>query len=389
MVADCTLRHDKTGVFLQAESDLSILEGKMHSQNQTTSPRDPPPLPECLDMSKADVILQSSDHTNFRVHKAILASSSQFFKDMFSLPQPPDGEVVDGLPVIHLAENAELMRALITILYPIPSQIPVSCDDVLALLAAAQKYNMYAVGPAIRAELSYKKLPVLVGLEAFREYAIASSYKLIPEMDNAARHTLDFPMTFEYLGEQLELFEGWALGDLARFRRLCRDNLISCFESFLDARNGPSKIWVGCGKSEVQYSEVQYGPTRSRKRPKEYKGKQDGSTLPAWLRDLFSRQIEELMEGFANALTKPSNIRKEYLMALQAHNNRNSDCTFCLKVHAREGSKYSEGLVEELEKARNIRMPPSLLSPIGVRSWDPSTGERLFRFEPTANQAWA
>jgi hypothetical protein len=205
-------------------------------------------------------------------------------------------------------------------------------------------------------------------------------------MSSAARHTLDSPMTFEYLGEQLDLFEGWALRDLARFRRLCRDNLVSCFESFLDARSGPSKIWVGCDKLEVPRDAL---PSQSRGRPKENKGKQDGPTLPSWLRGLFSRQTEELMQGFTNALAKPSSIREEYLMAFQAHTDSGglaSGCSLCLEVHAREGSKYSEGLVEELEKARNVRMPPSLLSPFGVRSWDPSTGKRPFKFEPTANQ---
>jgi BTB/POZ domain len=342
-------------------------------------------------MSEADVIIQSSDHVNFRVHKLILASS-QFFKDMFSLPQPPDaGEFVDGLPVAHLPEDAELIRALITILYPIPSQIPVSYDDTLALLGLAKKYDMDGVGSAIRAELCYKKLPVLVGPQAFRAYAIASNHRLIPEMDSAARRTLDFPMTFKYLGEQLELFKGWALGDLACFRRLCRDNLVSCFESFLDAHSSPSTIWVGC-KEEFQHHPWSTSPRKSchsdgqRRKEITRKGNQDGPTLPAWLWDFFSQQIEELMEGFANALTKPSSIREEYLMALQAHNDRYIDgCTSCLKVHAREGSEYSERLVEELEKARNIRMPPSLLSPFGVRSWDPSTGKRPFWFEPSSN----
>jgi hypothetical protein len=50
---------------------------------------------------------------------------------------------------------------------------------------------------------------VPVGPQAFHAYAIVSNHRLIPEMENAARLTLDFPMTFEYLGEQLELFEGW------------------------------------------------------------------------------------------------------------------------------------------------------------------------------------
>lgn len=61
-------------------------------------------------MSNADIVLQSSDSTSFRVHKSILVSSSQFFWDMFLLPQPPNNDkVVDGLPVVRLSEGAEII----------------------------------------------------------------------------------------------------------------------------------------------------------------------------------------------------------------------------------------------------------------------------------------
>jgi 4-hydroxyphenylpyruvate dioxygenase-like putative hemolysin len=102
------LRHEETETVLQAESALGILWVERHSQGHIAS-RDSSSLPGCLDTSEADVILQLSDHVNFRVHKLILVSSSQFFKEMFSLPQPPDGEVMDGLPVVHVSEDAELM----------------------------------------------------------------------------------------------------------------------------------------------------------------------------------------------------------------------------------------------------------------------------------------
>ncbi|KAH9018773.1 hypothetical protein EDB83DRAFT_2232001, partial [Lactarius deliciosus] len=46
----------------------------------------------------ADVIVRSSDHVDFCVHKAILATSSPVFNDMFSLAQPSNHEAVDGSP---------------------------------------------------------------------------------------------------------------------------------------------------------------------------------------------------------------------------------------------------------------------------------------------------
>src|SRR6266403_904255 len=88
---------------------------------------------------------------------------------------------------------------------------------VLYLLAACQKYDMVSAQSFVRTEVSRGGFPAPTGVEAFPAYAIASSKKLIPEMENAARHTLKHPMTFEILGGGLRLFEAWALRDLARF----------------------------------------------------------------------------------------------------------------------------------------------------------------------------
>jgi hypothetical protein len=106
---------------------------------------------------------------------------------------------------------------------------------------------MASVQFTIRGKVNCGEFPAPKGADAFAAYAIASSKGLIPEMENAARRTLDHPMAFEILGEGLRLFEGWALRDLAGFRRRCRDNLIVCLDSFLKVKpSGPSSIWVGC-----------------------------------------------------------------------------------------------------------------------------------------------
>ncbi|KAH8982096.1 hypothetical protein EDB92DRAFT_2072477 [Lactarius akahatsu] len=144
--------------------------------------------------------------------------SSPFFDDLLSLPQPPDGEVVDGLPVVQLFEDAYLLNSLVSLLYPVPPVIPNSYEKVFALLSACQKYDMVSIQTYIREEIKRGRFPVLVTTEAFRAYAIASNMGLIPEMENAARLTLGHPMTFESLGEGLRSFKGRALYDLVRYR---------------------------------------------------------------------------------------------------------------------------------------------------------------------------
>jgi hypothetical protein len=65
-------------------------------------------------------------------------------------------------------------------------------------------------------------------------------------MESDARLTLDNPMTFESIWDEVSLFDGGALRDLARFRKRCRDSVVLCLETFLDPQDGPSKVWVGC-----------------------------------------------------------------------------------------------------------------------------------------------
>jgi hypothetical protein len=64
-----------------------------------------------MDMPNADVILWSSDLVNFHVQRLILKMSSPFFNDLFSLPQPPGHEAVNGLPVVQLSEDAEVLNS--------------------------------------------------------------------------------------------------------------------------------------------------------------------------------------------------------------------------------------------------------------------------------------
>jgi hypothetical protein len=188
-------------------------------EEPTSEISDPPSVLLFLDLPEASIILRSSDQVNFRIHKPVLAMSSPFFQDLLSLPQPPDDELVDGLPVVTLSEDADLLNSLISLLYPISPVIPDSYEKVFALLAACQKYDMEPVQSNIRAAIKLGTFPAPEKSEAFSAYAMASSMVLVPEMENAAQLTLGQPMTFESLGEGLRSFKGGALCDLIRYRK--------------------------------------------------------------------------------------------------------------------------------------------------------------------------
>lgn len=228
--------------------------------------------------------------------------------------------------MVQLSEDAELLNSLISMLYPVHAIKPRSYDKVLNLLVACQKYGMIQVQFSIREKVKWSVFPSLPSRrnECFGVYAIARSKGLTPEMEEAARQTLDHPMTLEALGEGLRLFNGPTLGDLAQFRRRCRDNIITCLESFLDIHTpGPSSIWLGC-------------PDVIPKRPRLDSSPRDA--LPIWLCQFLSRMINNLkLRAFTNSLSSLRlTIDEEYPTALRSH----AGCKFCLGVDSVKGSTF-------------------------------------------------
>ena len=188
---------------------------------------------------------------------------------------------------------------------------------------------MASIQSSIRAKVKLGNFPTPKGAEAFPAYAIASGKGLIPEMENAARQTLDHPMTFEVLGEGLRLFEIGALSALASFRKRCRENLVSCIDSFIDFQSPrPSSIWVNACCREIHW---RYG-------------------LPNWLYQLFSRTQKDLRLGkFTHPLDIHLRIRGEYLAAFESHVDRQ----VCLKTHVSKGSTFCTELENNLAHAQD------------------------------------
>jgi BTB/POZ domain len=363
-------------MLLQAESALFLVREREESQAQINPTT---PQAETFDVPDANLIIRSSDLVNFRVHKPVLAMASPVFKDLLSLPQPPDGESVDGLPVVQLSEDSDLLKTLVSMLYPLHPVIPKSyekvlyslatfsaavpnpCYKVLYLLAACQKYEMTAVQSSIRDKVSQGEFPAPYGVEAFSAYAIASGKGLIPEMENAARQTLDHPITFEILGEGLRLSEGWALRDLVNFRKRYRDNLLSCFKSFLDIEESQFNTWTSCASyTFIVRSKSSAGPHLSSGSYHLSRLPMSDPTrngfLPSWLADLYQDHIYELREAFSKPLFNSRSICGGYLSALQAHIDSDS-CFSCTKMHIKKSETLCKGLKGRLTRALNEVCP--------------------------------
>jgi hypothetical protein len=204
---------------------------------------------------------------------------------------------------------------------------------------------MTSIQLSIRAKVKLGEFPEPKGVEAFSAYAIAVGKGLVPETENAARQTLDLPMTFEILGEGLRLFDGWALRDLANFRKRCKDSLVPSLDPFFEVQpTEPSSIWLGC--PEVM-------PPRSSSPGWELypqNAYQQIPVLPRWLTQLLSMNQNDLkVQNITHPLDIHSRIRGEYIAALQNHTN----CYFCLEVHMRSGLEFCTELEKKLIEARD------------------------------------
>ena len=64
-------------------------------------------------------MLQAADGFYFKLHRNVLAINSQLFADLFeaSHASMDADDTVDGLPVILMAENARVMKAVLPLVY--------------------------------------------------------------------------------------------------------------------------------------------------------------------------------------------------------------------------------------------------------------------------------
>jgi hypothetical protein len=134
----------------------------------------------------ADVILRSSDDVDFRVHKVILSLTSDFFEDMFSLPQNSSQSEIQRIPV---AEDSHVLDALLRVIYP---NLTVRFDSLhlaTSAFTAAQKYQMQEAAARIAADWM-----VLAEKDPTRAYALACKHHWEDGARSAARFALRYPL---------------------------------------------------------------------------------------------------------------------------------------------------------------------------------------------------
>jgi len=228
---------------------------------EESSPGNPPPSFNAAD---ADLVLRSSDGTEFRVFKRILSEGSTFFQTMFTLPTDAPSNTNDP-PTVDLAEKSDLVSTLLAFLYPIPDPPVRTLSELNDLLAVANKYDMLGVLHTLRKLLVSDEFAIR---DPFSAYTIAVRHQLTEEIKITAARTfsvslLDMPVTNDH--RYITAFEFFQLIKLHRKRAKEFTDLIRLAAPSIKCpgcsrRNGDqSTIWWKDWETRAQ-SEIQQRP---------------------------------------------------------------------------------------------------------------------------------
>lgn len=89
------------------------VEDESSQANTTTKTRS-----ETVWFDDGNIVLEA-EGKQFRVHRGVLEKHSSVFKDMLSVPQPPESDepTIDGCPIVQLPDKADDWEHLLNSLY--------------------------------------------------------------------------------------------------------------------------------------------------------------------------------------------------------------------------------------------------------------------------------
>ena len=195
-----------------------------------------------FDYPVSDIVLHSCDSHNFHVSKLYIANSSPVLRELIlqsvsDTSGGPSGEEQAPLPVVRLPESGATLHSLLTFIFPVVPILPSTSEEIMELLAVAQKYQMDSILSHIRGNIAEKDPPFLRPETAFYIYFLARKYELHREAVQAARVTLRISMVIEDLGDVLDFpgMIGTYLYDLWKYHERVRADLKSGVSRFRES----------------------------------------------------------------------------------------------------------------------------------------------------------
>ena len=193
-----------------------------------------------FDYPGSDIILRSSDSHDFRVPKLYLVNSSPVLRKLIrtvsnaSRLTSADDEEKESFLVVKLPESGAIIHSLLTFIFPVAPLLPSTTENIMRLLAVAQKYRMDSVLTHIRGVIALQDPPLILPETALYIYFLAQKHELHKEALRAARSTLQLSMIIEDMEDKVNFMPGAYLRELWEYHERVRMDLAS---SLLEFRN--------------------------------------------------------------------------------------------------------------------------------------------------------
>ena len=204
--------------------------------HEAASTTDQPLANLLFDYHGADIILRSQDCFHFRVPQTSIINNSVILGDIIrkTLESNGDANPEASLPVVQLPERGEILRCLLTFIYPVTPLLPSTPEEVMELLSVAQKYQMEVASTHIRGSIGRQNsLPTQRLESALHIYSLAQKYGLRTEALQAAQAILlKQSMTIEDLDNKLDIMSGASLYELWKYYERVRTILASDLTEF-------------------------------------------------------------------------------------------------------------------------------------------------------------
>ena len=183
----------------------------------------------------ADIIIRSQDSYHLRVPKVYVLDSSPILGELIRRMLDLSGGAISGasLPVVQLPESGQILRCLLTFIFPGTPLLPSTSEETMEILSVAQKYQMGSVLTHIRDRIPRQHL-LHSSLELLlRNYSLAQKYGLRTEaLQTAQAIFLKYSMTIEDLENKLDIMPCASLYELLKYHKKIRAVLKSDLRIF-------------------------------------------------------------------------------------------------------------------------------------------------------------
>ena len=174
--------------------------------------------------TKADVILRSKDLVNFYVLEDVVRTASHSSSSS-DTPFPfgiANGETsANGLAIINVAEDSEVLRHLLSFIYHISDGFDnLTCRLCIQVVLAARRYGITIIETRFRKQAAASPL---MSMEPLWMYIVASALGWAELTKSAAINTLSSPLQNMVYTDNLNLITGADLYRLVSFRFRCAD----------------------------------------------------------------------------------------------------------------------------------------------------------------------